>query len=65
LKQQIIPTASSRREVLCREDLQVFLHVAKISEEMEEINGEALSVKYAPVKLLLPADPSNPFNEAR
>jgi len=43
----------------------VFLHVAKISEEMEEINGEALSVKYAPVKLLLPADPSNPFNEAR
>lgn len=42
----------------------MFLHVAKISEEMEEI-GKALFVKYAPVKLLPLADQSNPFNEAR
>ncbi|XP_059675055.1 acidic amino acid decarboxylase GADL1 [Gavia stellata] len=42
----------------------MFLHVAKISEEMEEI-GEALFVKYVLVKLLPLADQSNPFNEAR
>lgn len=58
-------TAFPRTEVLHRENqATVFLHVAKISEEVEEI-GVALFVKYVLVKLLPLADTSNPFNEAR
>lgn len=64
LGHQIISTAFSRTEVLHRENqTTVFLHVAKISGEVEEI-GVALFEKYVLVKLLPLADLSNPFNEA-
>lgn len=65
LRQQIINIASSRTEVLGREDqATVVFCVSKISEDVEEI-AEALFVKYALVKLLPLADQSNHFNEAR
>lgn len=65
LRHQIESTAFPRTEVLRRENqATVFLHVAKLSEEVEEI-GVALFVKYVLVKLLPLADLSNPSNEAR